>query len=297
MMNIELMKKAKKTLSIIGSTLIIVVAFLLIYTPVAAIFIMSFTKSYGLTSLGTGPDSFTFKWYASLFTNDYQSLGIANRWASNIPSLKEAILNTFLITIISTVVSTIAGTFFAIGIHSFSKKVRTYLMALNNMPVIMPDIVTGFLLLLVFVLFESAFHLERGFVTVLISHIFFSIPYVVLSVLPRLSQIDENTYEAARDLGCTRFGAIIKAIIPAVSTGIVAGAVFAFTMSIDDFVITMFVSGRGFFNVSTWIDNGMRRGYIPKTVYAYNTIIFMIATLGVIISRITQIRNLKSKKL
>ena len=189
-----------------------------------------------------------------------------DKFISNIDSLKVAIVNTFLVTILSTTISTIFGTMFAIGIHSFNKKHRTFFNILNNMPIVNPDIVTGFLLLLVFVLFQTLFGLERGMFTVLLSHIFFSIPYVVLSVLPRLKQIDENTYEAARDLGCGRFEAILKVVIPAISTGIISGAMFAFTMSIDDFVITMFVSGTEYFNVSTWIDSSMRRGYIPKTV-------------------------------
>lgn len=274
--------------------LILAVAFFIIYIPVVMIIIMSFTKSYSLSSLGL-KNGLTMKWYASLFTNNYGALDIASRYTSNIKSLKTAILNTFGITIISTIISTFFGTLFSIGIHSFMKKMRASLMILNNMPVIMPDIVTGFLLLLIFVLFENVFNFERGFGTVLISHIYFSIPYVVLSVLPRLNQIDENTYEAARDLGCNRFEAVFKAIIPSIMTGIVSGAMFAFTMSIDDFVITMFVSGQRFFNVSTWIDSSLRRGFIPKSVYAYNVIIFTIASIVVILSRISNSKKLEKK--
>lgn len=270
-------------------------SFVIIYIPVLIIILMSFTNSYSLSSLGF-ENGVTLKWYASLFTNDYSSLNIATRYVSNISSLKTAIVNTFSITILSTIISTIFGTLFAIGIHAFSKKIRTYLMTLNNMPVVMPDIVTGFLLLLVFVLFENLFGLTRGFPTVLIAHIFFSIPYVILTVLPRLNQIDANTYEAARDLGCSRIGAVVKAIIPSILTGIIAGAMFAFTMSIDDFVITMFVSGTNFQNVSTWIDSGLRRGFIPKSVYAYNVIIFTIAAVIVVVSRINQFKKQEMKK-
>lgn len=287
-MRSSILQKILKILSISLS-------FVIIYVPVVIIFIMSFTNSYSLSSLGF-ENGLTLKWYKSLFTSNYQSLGIAVKYISNISSLKTAILNTFSITIVSTIISTIFGTLFAIGIHAFSKRIRTYLMVLNNMPVIMPDIVTGFLLLLVFVLFETIFGLSRGFTTVLIAHIFFSIPYVILSVFPRLNQIDENTYEAARDLGCSRFGALVKAIIPSIMTGIIAGAMFAFTMSIDDFVITMFVSGTKFYNVSTWIDSGLRRGFIPKTVYAYNVIIFTIAAIIVIVSRINQFKRQEKQK-
>ena len=270
-------------------------SFVIIYIPVVIILLMSFTNSYSLSSLGFD-NGLTLKWYASLFSNDYSSLNIATRYVSNISSLKTAIVNTFSITILSTIISTVFGTLFAIGIHAFGKKIRTYLMTLNNMPVVMPDIVTGFLLLLVFVLFENIFGLTRGFPTVLIAHIFFSIPYVILTVLPRLNQIDANTYEAARDLGCSRIGAVFKAIIPSIMTGIVAGAMFAFTMSIDDFVITMFVSGTNFQNVSTWIDSGLRRGFIPKTVYAYNVIIFTIAAVIVVVSRINQFKKQEKQK-
>ncbi len=270
-------------------------SFVIIYIPVVIILLMSFTNSYSLSSLGFD-NGLTLKWYASLFSNDYSSLNIATRYVSNISSLKTAIVNTFSITILSTIISTVFGTLFAIGIHAFGKKIRTYLMTLNNMPVVMPDIVTGFLLLLVFVLFENIFGLTRGFPTVLIAHIFFSIPYVILTVLPRLNQIDANTYEAARDLGCSRIGAVFKAIIPSIMTGIVAGAMSAFTMSIDDFVITMFVSGTNFQNVSTWIDSGLRRGFIPKTVYAYNVIIFTIAAVIVVVSRINQFKKQEKQK-
>ena len=273
----------KHSLLSVASIFMTVVAFLLIYLPVILIFIMSFTETYSLSTIGS---NVSLKWYRSLFNSDYELLEIASRYQDNIDSLKVAILNTFFITILSTIISTVLGTFFAIGIQAFSKKYRTIFMVLNNMPVVNPDIVTGFTLLMVFVLFQTMFHLERGWFTVLIAHIFFSIPYVVLSVLPRLNQIDPNTYEAARDLGCTRLGAVVKAIIPSIKTGIISGAIFAFTMSIDDFVITMFVSGTEFYNVSTWIDSCMRRGYIPKTVYGYNVLMVIIATIGVLTSTI-----------
>lgn len=286
----------KKLLLNIPQILIFIIAMALIYAPVIVIFIMSFTNTYNISTIGLIKDghlNLTFKWYQSLFTSDYSALNIASKYIENINQLKTAILNTFMVTIFSTLISTILGTLFAIGIHSFSKKIRTYLMLLNNMPVVSPDIVTGFLLLLVFVLFETIFGLRRGFTTVLLSHIFFSIPYVVLSVMPALNQIDPNTYDAARDLGCSRFSAVTKAIIPSILTGIITGATFAFTMSIDDFVITMFTSGTEFYNVSTWIDSSMRRGFIPKSVYAYNVIIFSIAMIVVFVSRLKSNKKIK----
>lgn len=280
----------KRTVFDYLSIIMMVLAFLIIYAPIVLIIIMSFTSTYSLSEIGTGG---TLKWYQSLFTMNYDKLDIATKYLANVDSLKTAILNTFFITILSTIISTFFGTLFAIGIHGLNKKKRTALMVLNNMPVVNPDIVTGFLLLLIFVLFQTLFGLERGWFTVLIAHIFFSIPYVVLSVLPRLNQIDPNTYEAARDLGCTRVGAVFKAIIPSITTGIVSGAMFAFTMSIDDFVITMFVSGTEFYNVSTWIDSAMRRGFIPKSVYAYNVIIFFIASVVVLVNNFVQSKKYK----
>jgi len=270
----------------------LILSFVLIYAPIILIIIMSFTPQYSVSSAGEG---FTFLWFESLFSSDYEGMNIMNRYIANISSLKIAINNTFIITILSTIVSVSLGTLFSIGIYALNKKMKTTFMVINNTPIVNPDIVTGFLLLLVFVLFQGIFGLERGAFTVLLSHIFFSIPYVVLSVLPRLNQIDPNTYEAARDLGCTRIGAVFKAIIPSIKTGIISGALFAFTMSIDDFVITMFVSGTEFFNVSTWIDSCMRRGYIPKTVYAYNFLIFTIALIVTLINTIYKY-NKKDKK-
>ena len=123
------------------SIIFIVFAFVIIYAPIILIFIMSFTSTYSLSEIGTG---FTFKWYESLFTSNYERLSIASKYIANIDSLKIAILNTFFITILSTIISTFFGTLFAIGIHSLNKKKRTAFMVLNNMPIVNPDIVTGF---------------------------------------------------------------------------------------------------------------------------------------------------------
>lgn len=288
------MKKKNLVMTIL-QVIVAIFGFFLIYAPIFIIFLISFTDGYSFDKLELIKDgnlNLSFVWFRSLFSNDYSALNIASRFWVNIDELKVAITNTFLVTILSTIISTILGTFFAIGINSFRKKYKTYLITLNNIPVVSPDIVTGFLLLMIFVLFENLFNLQRGFATVLISHIYFSIPYVVLSVLPRLNQIDKNTYDAARDLGCSRIGAVIKVIIPSIATGILTGMMFAFTMSIDDFVITMFTSGKEFMNVSTWIDAKTRRGFIPKTVYSYNVIIF---TIAIIVVFITQFKN-KTKK-
>ena len=146
----------KRTVFDYLSIIMMVLAFLIIYAPIVLIIIMSFTSTYSLSEIGTGG---TLKWYQSLFTMNYDKLDIATKYLANVDSLKTAILNTFFITILSTIISTFFGTLFAIGIHGLNKKKRTALMVLNNMPVVNPDIVTGFLLLLIFVLFQTLFGL------------------------------------------------------------------------------------------------------------------------------------------
>lgn len=150
-------------------------------------------------------------------------------------------------------------------------------MVLNNLPVINPDIVTGLSLMLVFSLLPISF----GLPTMLLAHIFFSIPFVVLSVLPKLKELDPNLMDAALDLGCNYFEGVYKVIIPSIKTSIIAGALIAFTMSIDDFVISYFTTGNGFNNVSIWIYSRLGRRTFSPAVYAYNTLIVFV-TIGVL---------------
>ena len=167
---------------------------------------------------------------------------------------------------------------------------RMRFMILNNIPVVNPDIVTGISLLLVFSLLPISF----GMPSMLLAHIFFSIPFVVLSVLPKLKSLDKNLYEAALDLGATKFQAIVKVIIPSIKVGIIAGALIAFTMSIDDFVISYFVYGSGYQNVSIWIYSRLGRRTFSPAVYAYNTLIVVVTLLGLItFNRLSQ----KNKRL
>jgi spermidine/putrescine transport system permease protein len=235
-------------------------AYLMIFTPIIVIFILSVNHS----TKGYSWDGFTLKWYLELFQNDV---------------LREPIVNTLAVALLSTLISTVLGTGFAIGINALDKKKRVKMMVVNNIPVVNPDIVTGISLMIVF----SLLSFTLGFSTVLLAHVFFSIPYVVLSVMPRLKKLDPNLYEAGLDLGCSRISGIFRVILPNISTGIIAGALMAFTMSIDDFIITYFTSGAEYMNVSTWLYATVSRGRsFTPAAYAYNIIIFAV-TIAIII--------------
>ena len=250
------MKKFRK----VSLIFITIMAYSIIYFPILYIAYLSFNKSekyYRFGGLG-------FDWYMEIF---------------NQSQLVEAIINTLQVAVLSTIIATIVGTFTAIGINSLSRSKRVKMMILNNIPVINPDIVTGISLMLVLGLLPLSF----GMYTVLLAHIFFSIPFVVLTVLPRLKELDKNIYDAALDLGCNRFQAIYKVIIPSIKTSIIAGMLIAFTMSIDDFVISYFTTGNGFQNVSIWIYSRVGRRTFSPSVYSYNTFIIFITITGLIV--------------
>ncbi len=229
-------------------------AFLLVYFPILVIMLLSLNKSknsYEFSGL-------SLQWYTEIFKNE---------------DLLSAIGNTLMIAVLSTILATICGTLIAIGINSLSKSKRIKMMVLNNIPVINPDIVTGISLMVVFSLLPISF----GMTTMLLAHIFFSIPFVVLTVLPKLKELDPNIYDAALDLGCNHIEGIYKVIIPSIKTSIIAGSLIAFTMSIDDFVISYFTTGNGFKNVSIWLYSALQRRALNPAAYAYNTLIVLIA--------------------
>ena len=241
------MNRILKILFTTFQILMTVFVFLIIYFPIMIITLLSFNdskKDYTFTE-------FSFRWYTEMLSDD---------------RLLTAITNTLMVAILSTIIATIVGTFTAIGINSLRKRNRVQMMILNNIPVINPDIVTGVSLMLVLGLFPISF----GMSTMLLAHIFFSIPFVVLTVLPKLKELDPNLYDAALDLGCNHFTATFKVIIPSIKTGMIAGALIAFTMSIDDFVISYFTSGPGFQNVSIWLYARLSRKTFTPSVYAYN---------------------------
>lgn len=238
------------------------IVFLFLYAPIIVLIVFSFNKSKSRGQWG----GFTFDWYIDLF-KDRQ--------------IREALYFTIIIAVISTVVSTIVGTIAALGISNMSRLGRTIVLNINNLPVLNPDIVTGVALMTLFI----SLRIELGFVTMLISHIVFSIPYVILSVLPKIRQMNKHTAEAALDLGATPAYAMRKVIIPEIMPGIISGAIIAFTLSIDDFVISFFTAGTSATNLSILIYSMAKRGIKP-TINALSTLMFVVVlTLMILINK------------
>ncbi|MGL4108528.1 ABC transporter permease [Clostridium sp. LP20] len=237
--------------------------FAFLYTPILTLIIFSFNDSKSMAKW----NGFTFKWYGELFNND---------------RIMNALYYTILIAVLASVIATIIGTITAIGIHNMKKGPgKGLLLNVNYLPVLNPDIVTGIALMSLFIFFN----LDFGFTTMLLAHITFNIPYVILSVLPKLKQLPANTTEAALDLGATPLYAMRKIIIPQIKPGIVAGFLMAFTMSIDDFVISFFTTGPGVTNLSIEIYSMARRGIKPE-INALSTLMFItVLTLLFIVNR------------
>jgi len=251
----------------------------LLYLPIIIIAIQSVNESDSFYNFST----FSWKWYVEL----YYELDLVNPGI-----LGAAIQRTLIVAFLSTILSTILGTIFAIGIHSLAKKARQTMVFLNQVPILNADIVTGISLMLIFKLITFILPNIFGLPTLLLAHIFFSLPYVVLSIMPKLAELDENLYDAALDLGCRPFQGMVKVIIPAIASGIFTGMLIAFTMSIDDFVISYFTTGNGFDNVSIWVYASVGRRMSPS-VYAYNTLLSTIVVGGIIIANIVKMMKKK----
>lgn len=227
------------------------IIFLFLYTPIITLMIFSFNESKTMGKW-TG---FTLKWYKELFSND---------------RLMSALYYTILIAVLASVIATIVGTISAIAISQMSGKLKSLILNINYLPVLNPDIVTGIALMSLFIFLKFNF----GFTTMLLAHITFDIPYVILSVLPKLRQLPENTLDAAADLGATPLYALWKVIVPQIKPGIFSGFLMAFTMSIDDFVISFFTTGPGVTNLSIEIYSMARRGIKPE-INALSTLMFI----------------------
>ncbi len=268
----------RKKISKISKWLFIGTILFLTYVPLVVIMIQSVNSDANGTKWG----GFSFEAYLSLFNDD---------------KLLSAITITLLISTVSTLISTIFGTLAAIGIHALNTKLKRVCIFLNNVPIINADIVTGIFLWLIFSVSGTMIGLSSrdifGFHTLLIAHVMFSTPYVVLSVLPKISDLDSNLFDAALDLGCKPYQALIKIILPSIKSAIFVGMFFAFTMSIDDFIISYFVSGDEVSNFSTWLYSSLTRGRDnpwPKS-YAYSTMIFIVTIISV-----TVYTKIKTKK-
>lgn len=255
------MKKALKR-----GYLALVLVFL--YLPIVVLIVQSFNAGKSRAKW----EGFSFRWYEELF----QDARILN-----------ALYVTVSIALIAMVVSTILGTLAAIGIHAMKKRPQAMMMTLTNLPNTMPDIVTGISLMLLF-LFTKV---ERGYFTMLLAHITFDTPYVILSVLPKLKQMNRHTYEAALDLGATPTYALFRVIIPQCKQGIITGAMLAFTLSLDDFTISYFTTSPLVQNLSTLIYSAARRGIEP-TLNALSALMFVsLLVLLLIVNRRTTSNN------
>lgn len=246
----------------------------MLYAPIIIIAIFSFTESKVLGNW-TG---FSTELYSSLFSG-----GVSDR-------LIDAIQNTFLIALTAATVSTVLGTIAAIGINDLRYRKRRAINFVNNIPILNPDIITGISLFLLFV----SLGITQGYATVILAHIAFCTPYVVLSVMPRLQQMNPNIYEAALDLGATPMQAMRRVIIPEIRPGMISGFILAFTLSIDDFAVTIFTNGTdGLETLSTFIYADARKGGLTPELRALSTIILVVVLLLLVVVNYRSYRQAK----
>ena len=251
----------------------LVFVLIFLYAPILTMMVLSFNTSKSRTDWG----GFTLDWYAQMFESS---------------SIMDALYNTLLIAFISALAATILGTVAAIGISSMKKTPRSIAMGINNIPMLNSEIVTGISLMLAFL----AFGISLGFKTILLSHITFCVPYVILSVMPKLKQTSRYTYEAAMDLGAGPVEAFFRVVLPDIMPGVLSGFLLAFTMSLDDFIITHFTRGAGINTLSTLIYSEVRRGIKPS-MYALSTVIFVTVLALLLITNFSSEKQGKSRGL
>ncbi len=244
-----------------------------LYIPIFVLIVFSFneTKSRSVFS------GFTLDWYIRLFNNRI---------------IISSLINTIIIACVSSVISTVLGTLAAIGINNMRKVPKRVIMGITNMPIINPEIVTGVSLMLLFVFFAARMNLEFGFVTLLIAHITFNVPYVILNVMPKFNQMDPHIYEAAQDLGCSPIKAFRKVVLPEIMPGVISGFLMSFTYSLDDFVISYFTSGSTSQTLPITIYSMTRRKVSPE-INALSTLIFISVVIILIVKNIIEKKALK----
>lgn len=262
------MKRLKK----IPSKVYIALIMVFLYLPIAVLIVYSFND--GKTSVWKG---FTFKWYYELFNND---------------AIMSALYNTLVIAVLAALISTVLGTMAAIGINNFKGIKRSLIINVSNIPIINPEIVTGVSFMLMFSFVGTMIGFEMGFGTVLLAHISFCVPYVILNVMPKLRQMDPAIYEAALDLGCNPFKAFFKVVIPQILPGVLSGMLMSFTYSLDDFVITYFTRGSQFQTLPIEIYTMLKRRISP-TINALSALLFVV-TLAVLI--LINLRDRRAEK-
>lgn len=235
---------------------------LFLYAPIGTLMVLSFNASKTRAKWG----GFTFKWYIDLFHNE-EILG--------------ALLNTMLIALLSALAATIIGTIASIAMSGMKRRTKSVMMGITNIPMLNAEIVTGISLMLLYI----SLGIKFGIGTILLSHITFNIPYVILSVMPRIKQLNVSTFEAALDLGASHITAFFKVVLPDLLPGILSGFLMAFTMSLDDFIITHFTKGVGVDTLSTKIYTEVKKGIKPE-MYALSTLIFVtVLILLVLVNR------------
>ncbi len=255
------------------SKLYLALVMLFLYAPIFVLIIFSFNESKS-KSVFTG---FTFDWYAKLFNNEV---------------ILSSLRNTVIIAVIASIVATVLGTAAAIGINKMRKFPKMLVMNATNIPVINPDIITGVSLMLLFVFFQARMNLEFGFITLIIAHITFDVPYVILNVLPKLRQMNPSTYEAAQDLGCNPIQAFFKVILPEIMPGVLSGFLMSFAFSLDDFVVSYFTSGPTSQTLPITIYSMTRRRVNPQ-INALSAIIFVVVVIILITKNILEKRSVE----
>lgn len=262
----------------ISSKLYLAMVMLFLYLPIIMLMVLSFNSSNS-TSVMSG---FSTKWYVELF-RDEETI--------------KACYNTIILAVLTAITSTFIGTLAAVGINKMKKGfVKTSVLSVTNIPMMNPEIVTGVSMMLLFVFIGTALKINGilGFWTLFIAHVTFSLPYVILNIMPKLKQTDAHISEAAQDLGCTKLQAFLKVVLPSIRPGIVAGFIMAFTLSLDDFIISYFVSGPKFQTLPIRIFSMTKKRVTPD-MYALSTIIFIVILILLVLVNIFQAKDEENK--
>ncbi len=250
-----------------------VAVFAFLYLPIVVLIVASFNSGTDIVNF----EGFTFSQYGALFQDD---------------TLLRLLLNSLIVAVLSSVIATVIGTAAAVGIYKMKPTLRKLVMTATNIPMTNPDIVTGVSLALLFAFLGTVLKIDNilGFWTLIIAHITFNLPYVILSVMPKLAQMDRNLIEAAQDLGCTPLKAFFKVTIFEIMPGIISGLMMAFTMSLDDFVISYFVTGTDFITLPVEIYNYTKKP-VPSKIYALFTLLFLIILAVMVTMNLLQIKT------
>ncbi|MDY5955761.1 MAG: ABC transporter permease subunit, partial [Frisingicoccus sp.] len=261
------MKKEKRTFG----KILMVLMILFFYLPIIYMIVFSFNDSKSLT----GFTGFSLRWYKHMLESR---------------DMMQSLYTTFSVALIATLISTVVGTITAIGLSKSKKIIRDLMEQVNNLPVMNPEIVTAIGFMLLFI----TFRVEKGYTTMLLAHIAFCIPYVILSVMPKIRSLDPNLADAAMDLGATPWQALIKVIVPQITPGIISGALIAFTMSVDDFIISYFVTGGGVKNLSIMVYTMSKR--VNPSINALSTLVIIIITIALILINLVPVFYAKQAK-